>query len=409
MISIGIDWADDKHDICIRDLEDRRILAALTITHDAQGVAELEATVAALGSSPAESVVAIETPHGLLVGYLLQQGYAVYALPPRAVERYRDRQRLSGAKSDAVDAATLADILCIDRDYHHPIPADSPLALELRLVSRQRQKLVGEQTRLKNQLTACLKAYYPVAVTLFARLELAITRAFLQTYPNATVAQQASLAELTAFFRQQGYTCPRKIPAVYAQLQAPAIPVAAWQVRVYQRQMLVFVELLATVSTQVRAYESELARLLTQHADAAIFLSLPNAGVVTAAGLLGEIGDCRPKFASASGLQALAGTCPVTKQSNRVRWVEFRVGCCKPLRHASQQFARHSARGRTGSPWAKGYLHAQIQRGHSFSRASRALANRWLAIIFRLWQDRVLYDEQVHLRNRARRGVRLPA
>ena len=132
------------------------------------------------------------------------------------------------------------------------------------------------------------------------------------------MAQQASLAELTAFFRQQGYTCPRKIPAVYAQLQAPAIPVAAWQVRVYQRQMLVFVELLATVSTQVRAYESELARLLTQHADAAIFLSLPNAGVVTAAGLLGEIGDCRAKFTSASGLQALAGTCPVTKQSNRL-------------------------------------------------------------------------------------------
>lgn len=179
MLSIGIDWADDKHDICIRDAQDRRILAEFIITHDAEGVKQLDEMVAALGFQPADCLVAVETPHGLLVGYLLQTGYTVYAIPPRAVERYRDRHRSSGAQSDKIDARTLSDILCVDREYHRPIPEDSPLAQEIKLVSRQRQKPVQEQTRIKNQLTACLKAYYPAALGLFSSLDCAITWAFL--------------------------------------------------------------------------------------------------------------------------------------------------------------------------------------------------------------------------------------
>lgn len=182
-----------------------------------------------------------------------------------------------------------------------------------------------------------------------------------------------------------------------------------WQVRASQQYMLLLVDLLATLVPHIQACEKQLSELLDQHEDAFIFRSLPNAGDVTAAWLLGEIGDCRDKFESASGMQALAGTCPVTVQSNKQRRIYFRFGCCKSFRNAMQQFARLSARGNKGSSWAKGYLSDQISRGHSVSRGTRALANRWLAIIFRLWQDRVVYDEKVHLRNRAQRGRRVMA
>jgi transposase len=407
MLNIGIDWADNKHDVCICDAADRRILSELSIDHDVEGVTQLDETVAALGAEPQECLVAVETPHGLLVGYLLQAGYVVYAIPPRAVDRYRDRHRQSGSKTDQIDARVLADILCVDRDYHRPIPADSPLAQEIQLTSRQRQKLVVERTRLKNQLRACLKAYYPMALSLFSGLDRAITWSFLRTYPTAEAAAAASLAELEAFFSQNGYSCPHKIPEIYAQLQAPAIPVADWQVRASQPYMLLLVEMLAALVSHLKTFDKRLTELLDQHEDAFIFRSLPNVGDVTAAWLLGEIGDCRDKFENASGMQALAGTCPVTVQSNRQRRIYFRFGCCKSFRNGMQQFSRLSARGNNGSSWAKGYLSDQISRGHSVSRGTRALANRWLAIIFRLWQDRVVYDEKVHLRNRAQRGRRL--
>jgi transposase len=409
MLSIGIDWADTQHDVCIRDLGDRRILSEFCIDHNAEGMAQLDETVTALGAEPEECRVALETPHGRLVGYLLQAGYIVYAIPPRAVDRYRDRHRQSGAKTDERDAQVLADILCIDRDYHQPMPADSALVQEIQATSRQRQSLVAERTRIKNQLTACLKSYYPVALELFSDLSRAIAWAFLRAYPNAEAASAASLAELEAFFAQQGYSCPRKIPEIYEQLHAPAIPVAPWQVRTAQRHMLVLVELLATLVAQIKAYQRALRDLLDQHPDAFIFRSLPGVGDVTAAWLLGEIGDCRDKFESANQMQALAGTCPVTVQSGNRRLVKFRVGCCKPFRNGMQQFARLSVTGPKGSSWARGYLSDQLARGHSMSRGTRALANRWLAIIFRLWQDRVVYDERIHLRNRAQHGRRVMA
>jgi transposase len=433
MLCIGIDWADAKHDVCIRDAADRRILAEFPIDHDAAGMAKFDEIVAALGAKSSECLVAIETPHGLLVGYLLQSGYVVYSIPPRAVDRSpalrcaqrgardRDRHRQSDSKTDEFDARVLSDILCVDRDYHRPISADSPLAQELKSTSRQYRKLVDERTRLKNQLTACLKEYYPAALDLFSGLDCVIACSFLRAYPNAAVASAASLTELQAFFAAKGYSCPRKVPEIHEKLQAPAIPVADWQVRVSQRRMLLLVELLATLVSHIKAYEKRLSALLDQHEDAFIFRSLPNAGDPTAAWLLGEtpalhqtqcgasVGDCRDKFDSANGMQALAGSCPVTVQSSKQRRIKFRVGCCKSFRNAMQQFARLSAQNQNGSPWAKAYLNTQISRGHSVSRATRALGNRWLAIIFRLWQDRVAYDEQVHLRNRAQRGRRVMA
>jgi transposase len=404
MISIGIDWANNKHDICIRDIGDRQILATMIITNDATGVSELDEMIATLGYQAKNCVVAIETPHGLLVGYLLQQGYAVYAIQPRAVDRYRDRRYSSGNKTDPIDAAALSDILCIDRDYHRPIPADSPLAQEIKLISRHRQKLVVQRTSIKNQLTACLKAYYPAALGLFSDLDQAITWAFLRAYPNAEAASQASLADLETFFVQQGYTCRRKIPEIFEKLQAPIIPVADWQIRANQRQMLVLVDLLSALQPQIQAYERELSNLLDQHEDAFIFRGLPNAGDITAAWLLGEIGDCRDKFHNASGMQALAGSCPVTRQSNKRRTVKFRTACCKPFRNGVQQFARLSTHPTQGAPWARGFVRDQLDRGHSLNRARRALGNRWLSIIFRLWQDRIVYDEKIHLHNRALKG-----
>lgn len=404
MISLGIDWADDKHDICVRNLDDRQILATMIITNDAAGVSEMDEMVHTLGYQPKECLVAIETPHGLLVGYLLQQGYCVYAIQPRAVDRYRDRHTASGNKSDPIDAAALSDILCIDRDYHDPIPADSPLAQEIKLISRHRQKLVAERTGIKNQLTACLKSYYPAALELFSGLDQAITWAFLRAYPNPFAASQTSLADLKVFFAQQSYTCKRKIPAIYEKLQAPAIPVTDWQIRVHQRQMLVLVELLSALQPQILDYERELSNLLDQHQDAFIFRGLPNAGDITAAWLLGEIGDCRHKFQSATNMQALAGSCPVTRQSNRRRIVKFRTACCKPFRNGLQQFARLSTHPTQGAAWARGYVRDQLSRGHNLNRARRALGNRWLSIIFRLWKEKIPYDEKIHLRNRALKG-----
>jgi hypothetical protein len=50
---------------------------------------------------------------------------------------------------------------------------------------------IQSQTRLVNQLTACLKAYYPVALQLFTKVQQHSTLVFLQTYPTPEAAKAA--------------------------------------------------------------------------------------------------------------------------------------------------------------------------------------------------------------------------
>src|SRR5690606_25030087 len=130
----------------------------------------------------------------------------------------------------------------------------------------------------------------------------------------------------------------------------------------------------------IHQLEKDIAAVLSTHPEAAWWRSLPGAhGTLTAARMLAWVGDDRSRFPSPQTLQAIAGTAPVTRRSGKSRAVEFRRACSHPLRKAADDFARQSMR---HSAWARAYLNAQVARGHSRARAFRALANRWMKIIW---------------------------
>lgn len=404
-LSIGIDWSDQSHAICVRELDTRRILVEFEIKHNATGIAQLEAVREGLGSTPKECIVGIETNRGMLMNYLLEAGYHIHPIPPAAVIPYRNRLRRTGAKSDQDDARLLADILCQDLDLYPPLANDSPLVREIRATYRGREQLVRHRTQVINQLKRNLKSYYPVAVRLFTRLDSQISCAFLSEFPTHRAVRETPEEKLREFFKRQHYKRHDKIPALIDKLREPSIPAPAWQIEAATRLTAALLAQLTVLSKHIRILESQLSDLLAQHPDTVLFQSLPRVGPILAAGFISGFGDCRSKFGDASAIQALAGTAPVTIQSGPSRKVRFRTACNKPLRNLLQDFARQSAM-RGGSIWARGYLSNQIERGHSASRAYRALANRWVVIIFRMWQDHSLYDEDYHLRSIAQRGVK---
>ena len=141
--------------------------------------------------------------------------------------------------------------------------------------------------------------------------------------------------------------------------------------------------------------------LFAQHPDQAIFASLPGTGAFLAPALLAKLGDDRERFPSAASLQALAGTCPVTLASGKRKRVVFRHACDHEFRQIAQQWARCSRR---KSVWAIAYWQQVRPRYASEHDACRRLANRWLAVLWKLWQRRELYDEAYHLRQRRLRS-----
>ena len=161
------------------------------------------------------------------------------------------------------------------------------------------------QTRLVNQLTACLKAYFPGALTLFVKLQQAATLAFLQRYPTLESAEAASVEELTAFLRSlpRFPNAARAAERIYSRLHQPQMRADAVTTRAKARLTQALVAQLEPLLEQIAAYDDEIKRLFREHSDAALFLSLPGAGARLAPRMLVGWGDDRERYASAQSMQ----------------------------------------------------------------------------------------------------------
>ena len=334
----GIDWANEHHDALVIDQQGRQI-GSLRVEHSPQGMSKLNAFLEQIIGSESKEQMAciIETTHGLLIAHLLEAGWPVYPVNPRTVDR---RRASSGAKTDTIDAYLLAKTGRADLIDLHRLTPDSEKIAELKLLTRDQDALIRMQTRLVNQLTACLKAYYPVALELFSKLQQKSTLLFLQTYPTPQAAMVASAQHITEVLRQAKHSNPTPVAAtIFERLHQPHLQADAVTTRTKSRLMLALVSQLLPLLEQIKQYDKEIHTLFLAHEDHELFASLPRAGKRLAPRLLAEIGDDRTRYQDASSLQALGGTSPVLFQSGMYSKAHRRMGCIKPMRNALHQFA----------------------------------------------------------------------
>jgi len=403
MFYVGIDWADDHHDIYIVD-EHGREVDSFSIKHNSEGMCFLRDKIRELSVPKEQILIAIETPKNLLVDFLLDEGYTVYAINPMSVDRYRDRYRTSGARDDSFDAMVLANIIRTDKDQHRAILPNSPLARELKILTDDEQRLIHLKVKLLNQIRACLKDYYPVALELFDELDRPTTIEFLLKYQRP---EKISVAELKRFLRKHHYPgADEKAQEIHEKLSAPQIFVEEFTVRAKSRMLVTLVSQLKVLLPQLEEYQKEIKRLFQQHPDCKIFQSLPGAGEKNAPRLLAQIGDSRQRYQDRKNLQCDAGTAPITDESSNAKIVRMRLACRKIFRNVIYQFAFSTL---SQSAWAKNFYDSQRAKGNTNTEALRSLGNKWLKIIFRIWKDGVTYNEDRHLADIMRYRLNAPS
>ena len=397
-IIIGIDWSEKKHCIHLYN-EAGALLTRFEIPQSVAGFAQLEQKITAVTSQPANCLIAIETSHNLLVDFLQSRGYTIYILAPSFVKSNRGRQSSSGAKDDDRDAQLLADILRTDRGRLIPWQADGPLVCQMRTLLSWVDDMTGLIVAQHNRLRANLLRYYPQPLTAFGSLTGLTALHFLVTYSAPADLEGLTLTQLKDICRRNRYYRYDRLPTMLAHLQAPAPSLDEAIVPAFRRQTAFMANQLLLLIRQKKAAIKQVNELFSQHPDAHIFASIPGTGELLAPKLLVMFGDHRQRYPHRSILPAIAGTCPVTVASGKSRYVKFRRACNRPYRHTAQQVAQASTR---KSVWAASYFEQARARGHSKSHAYRCLANRWLHIIWTLWQTRQPYDEDYHLRQVAR-------
>ena len=395
MLFVGDDWAQDHHDVYLMDEQGVR-LAARRLPEGLAGVGQLHDMIAAHAGEPDEVIVGIEKDHGLWVGALAAAGYRVYAINPMAVARYRDRHRVSGAKSDGADAKLLADLVRTDRHNHRRLVGDSDAAEAIKVLARTHQNLIWMRARQVATLRAGLLEYYPAALqalpTLGDRDRDRDALAVLGRAPTPEQGARLSLSKIAAALkaggRQRGIDeRARQIQALLRtqQLRAPAAVSAA-----YGATTSATVNIVVELTNQISAVETELAEHFRNHPDADIYLSQPGIGVILGARVLGEFGDDPNRFTDAKCRKNYAGTSPITVASGRKHAVMARHVRNQRLYDALDRWAFATLK---CSPGARAFYDQHRTAGDTHHQALRALANRLVGILHGCLRHHTPYNE----------------
>jgi len=390
---VALDWADQKHAWALQVAGERRLqYGELENTPEAIEVwaSELEQR---FGGRPI--AVALEQPRGAVVAVLSKYAHLVlFPVHPSTLAYYRQSFYPSGAKSDPTDADLLLELLVQHRDRLRPLKPDTVETRLLQFLVEERRRLVDDRTRYSNRLTAWLKQVFPQVLKWFDDVTSPLVGDLLQRWPSLTELQRARPDTLRRFFQE--HNCrdqerieerlgllPHAVPATHdpALLQSGSVAIRC------------FVQLIARLREDIARYEEKIEEVAQAHPEFALMDSFPGAGPALAPRLIAALGTDRSRFQSAQELQCYTGIAPVLQSSGQQRWVHSRWACPKFVRQTIHEWALHSM---GKCDWARDYYQAQRSRGKSHHTAVRALGFKWLRVLFRCWQDRTPYQEQIY-------------
>ncbi|HEX6404708.1 MAG TPA: transposase [Pseudonocardiaceae bacterium] len=416
VLGVGIDWAEEFHDIALGTME-KGVIEQFRIEHGPAGVDRLIGRCLALEPDPAEVRVVLETCHGLLVEALIDAGFTVVPVNPDVVARRRGPAR----KKDDAEDARICCLLALDR--HAGLKAlipHGPVGAELRAIARDDDRAARDQRRLLNRLRADLQLTYPAALVLAGDdLGAPTLLRLLEHWPTQPELATATPEELVDLARAGRHGWPERFAdRVAAALAAPSLPTREYLIRAKAAGIrLAAIQLLALHDAR-RGWERRMAELLLggprtgrDHTvkdpdpgkafpGGEIYLSMPGLGDRLAARVAGEIGEHISQFDSPNALQCYAGSAPVTRRSGKSDFVVARrLAHNHYLGTAVHQWAFCSL---SRSGWAREFYDEKITAGKSHHAALRALGNRWLEILWHCLVKGLLYDEDVHQRNRNR-------
>lgn len=387
---VGIDWADAKHDVCLQAAGSTK-RECLQLEHTPEAI---DAWVTTLRTRFNGHLVAVclELTKGPLVFALRKYDFLIlFPINPLTLARYREAFTPSRAKDDPTDAALQLELLLTHRDKLQPLHPQSPAMRALEQLVEHRRRVVGDKVRITNRLTSTLKNYFPQVLQWFPDKDTPIFCDCLSRWPTLKAAQLARRSTLETFFRDHHV---RSADVVAQRLHAikAATPLTTDEGVIAPNALLVqaLVNQLRVTLAAIETFDNAIAQRAQSHPDFPLFQALPGAGPVFASRLLVAFGEQRERYTTAAELQKYAGIAPVTERSGKKAWVHWRLQCPKFLRQTFVEWAAESIR---HSFWARVYYQQQRDKGKAHQAAVRALAFKWIRILYRCWQDRTLYEE----------------
>lgn len=391
---IGLDRSDRKADLYVIDVPTGKTRKQILDTSPEA----LQDWLAELRREHPQSQIGLclEQPATNLILFL--ESYAwitLYPINPITLQKFREAFVTSRAKDDGKDAQYLAELLLAHHSKLKSWQPDDGQTRQLLQLTYHRRAVIDERTGLTNRLQGLLKQYFPQALELCGEdLWRPLAIAFLLRWPTLQALQKARPETIQAFYHRQG-SRSQKLVEQRLMLIQKAVPLTdeTALLQSYALRVQLIAQELQLLHKSLNEFDGQIAAAFKQHPDHFIFDALPGAGPVLAPRLLASLGSERERFARAKNLQCFTGIAPVTKQSGGKCYIHRRYLCPKFIRQSFHEYAKESI---LHSRWAAAYYGQQRHKGCGHHTAVRALAYKWQRVIWKCWQTRTVYKEEIY-------------
>ena len=398
----GIDWGSVSHQVCVVD-QTGSILGERAFAHGGKGLGEMAEWILKISNSgPQQIAAAIEVPHGPVVESLMEYGFSVHSLNPKQLDRFRDRFSPSGAKDDRRDAYVLADTLRTDIRHFRCLRPPEPDIILLRELSRMRDELVGERTRLVARMRGQLWKYYPQFEEVVGDTFLPWFLELWQCVPTPAAARRIRPQTIEKLLKHNRI---RRIEAkgVLEILRSKEMNISKATIQSCVIRVTSIVERMKVVFRQLKEAEKQIDRQISslgkknsrqgeqkaKPSDVEILISIPGVGRIVVATIFGEAHELllRRDYRS---LRNLTGAAPVTMQSGKSKRVKQRRASHGRLADAIYHWARVAVQ---HDPVSKAKYIALRERGHNHYRSLRSVADRLLYVACTLLEKGVMFEK----------------
>ncbi|MFE2712931.1 IS110 family transposase [Streptomyces mirabilis] len=309
----GIDAGKTHHHCVAIDGSGQRLLSR-RVANDEPELLELLADVLTLGETVTWGIDLADGGAALAITILLNHDQPVHYISGRAIHRASESYRGEG-KTDAKDAAVIADQVRIRRDLH-PLRASDGTVTDLKILTGRRTDLVADRTRTVNRLRAQLTGVFPgleraLDLTNIGPLVL------LTGYQTPAAIRRIGAKRLETWLRNRHVLRADQLAGTALQASErqhtslPGEKLTAQLVHTLAKEVMALNQLVAELDKAIEA------RFRDHHAFDVI-TSLPGLGVILGAEFLAATGGDMTAFGTADRLAGFGGVAPVPRDSGKI-------------------------------------------------------------------------------------------
>ncbi len=323
-----------------------------------------------------------------LLHYLRKKPVTLVQINPVHSKRLKDMTGNSPNKTDKKDPRVIADIISLGHALTLVVPEGS--AAQLRRLTQARERAIRRRTAMVNQIQHLIFVIFPEFLRIFKNISTKSAMYVIKNHPTPESIISVGLEPLTVILRKVS-----RYQLTYGRIKE-LFEAAKSSIGIDEGKESIFMEIKHLVSTIenescfIDDLEKQMAKHLDQIPYSHCILSIKGLGLITTAGLIGEVGDFK-KFNTISEIMKLAGFDLFEVSSGKHR------GNRRISKRGRSLMRKLLYFGAINVVKSHGIMHGRYQqmldRGMPKMKALVAISRKLLGLIFALARDDTVYVE----------------